>query len=150
MYLEQFIKDEILSYNETMVMDFEAVVLEDKIDYSADISSKKHGNKYVFKVNPNDNGRIPHFHVNKCGGGKEPKANGCLKLDTAEIFNHNSSLQLEFGSDFSNLQKFLQQKNSKNKDMTNWQVLQAWWNKSDNRIKSAAAEQPDYSNIFKK
>lgn len=151
-----FLDDQILVYIEDGGSEFDLLELEceDEAIYellAEDLikdATKYNGRWYVFKVNSNDNGPLPHFHIDaQDGNGAE--YHGALMLDRNMDFNHNKSMRLDFTKrKFSRQIDEALRNEYKNTGNSCWKTLQSWWNKSNARLGcSHATSQPDYSII---
>lgn len=73
-------------------------------------------------------GRIPHFHIK----GMHNKFECCIKICKAEYFDHGYKTGHLSKKDLEKLDKFLDKKNKKFPDKTNWEVARAFWNSAEN------------------
>lgn len=98
----------------------------------------------------NDSGNKPHIHITTKNAGRKERRNTtidcCVRLDVAEYFVHGGHDDTLNNSQCKELYQFLQQKNKRHKEKTNWDVLvEEWNNHYPARMVPKGTSFPDYS-----
>lgn len=92
-------------------------------------------------------GRIPHFHIK----GMNNKFECCIKICEADYFDHGYKTDHLSKKDLKKLDEFLNKKNKKFPEKTNWEVARAFWNSAENEGQAPEnGKKPVYANIDKK
>lgn len=91
-------------------------------------------------VYPNDSGQKPHFHFIL----RSNKVEGCIRLDTNEYFIHGSHKGTMNNDQLKILDNWLNQKNNKYNEFTNWEYAKYIWNQNENRSKVNIDIKPNY------
>ncbi len=89
-------------------------------------------------------GRIPHFHIK----GMNNDFECCIKICKAEYFDHGYKTDHLSKKDLEKLDEFLNKKNKKFPEKTNWEVALAFWNSAENEGQAPEnCKKPVYANI---
>lgn len=106
--------------------------------------------KYEVYVNTNDGESIPHFHLRDAKDWN--KFHTCIKIESAEYFNHGEKTDTLNHKLKADLQKFMESdvtiSKYKGKFYNNWELVCFLWdmNNSDVMIKDDTI-QPDYRSL---
>ena len=103
----------------------------------------KHTDNLEIWVYPNDNGKIPHFHVKRDG-----KPDACIMIMDNQYFTHGSHTGTLNKNEAGLLNNWLSQIVKKT-GTTMWTVIRDDWNANDERGAKVpiSVAQPDYSYI---
>lgn len=103
----------------------------------------KHTDNLEIWVYPNDNGKIPHFHVKRDG-----KPDACIMIMDNQYFTHGSHTGTLNKKESGLLNDWLKQI-VKNTGTSMWTVIRDDWNANDERGTEVPINiaQPDYSYI---
>ena len=125
--------------------DFMECVLNE--EYLMDKKKSIEKYKMTVDVRTNDDGFEPHVHIDY------RNMTGCVKLESAEYFNHKPFHNLKFSSyGRKALNNFFQEKEFRNKHglneyMTHWEYAVFLWNRTGQRKVVSQFVQPDYTDI---
>lgn len=97
-------------------------------------------------INTDDGGNIPHFHYRLKNDWD--KFHSCIKIETAEYFEHEGKESKLNFKQRKELVKFLKEQPRNKRYKTNWERILAEWNDNNSNIEiDENLEMPDYNKL---
>jgi len=116
-----------------------------RLGFIKDKQGKK--NEYEVYLYTNDPGKIAHFHMRDVETNGQ-KFNTYIEIEKAEYFHHEGKEDVLNSIQKQNLINFLNEKNSKFFDLTNYQVMIKFWNINNSDVEiDEETEIPNYSQM---